>query len=60
LHEPLPTGVTKGIGLTAPDLDKMIRGYYQARGWTEDGLIPDEKLRELDLLDIVREPVAVV
>ncbi len=60
LHEPLPTGVAKGIGLTAPDLDMMIRGYYQARGWTEDGLIPDEKLRKLDLLDIVREPVVVV
>ena len=58
LHEKLPTGVVEGIGLTGPDLDMMIEGYYRARGWTEDGDIPNEKLRELDLLDIVRQTAA--
>ena len=48
----------EGIGLTGPDLDMMIEGYYRARGWTEDGDIPNEKLRELDLLDIVRQTAA--
>ena len=56
LHEALPTGVVEGVGLTREDLDLMIRSYYRARGWTEDGLIPDEKLRDLELLDVVREP----
>ena len=56
LQEKLPTGVVEGIGLTREELDMMVQAYYRARGWTEEGLIPDEKLRELDLLDVVREP----
>ena len=49
LEEPLPDGVAKGVGLTREELDFMVAGYYQARGWTGDGLIPDEKLVELGL-----------
>ena len=58
LREELPTGIVEGIGLTGSDLDMMIGSYYRARGWTEDGDIPGEKLRELDLLDVVRETAA--
>ena len=58
LHEKLPTGVVSGVGLTRDELDLMIDGYYRARGWTENGLIPEEKLRDLELLDVVGEPVA--
>ncbi len=53
LEQELTTGMVEGIGLTREDLDMMIRSYYGARGWTEDGMIPDEKLRELELLDVV-------
>ena len=53
LEEVLPTGVAKGIGLTRTDLDMMIGGYYRARGWAEDGTIPDEKVRELGLQALV-------
>ena len=53
--ETLPTGVAKGVGLSRRELDMMIDGYYRARGWREDGTIPDDKLRELDLDDVVRE-----
>ena len=56
LEEPLPTGVTKGINLTPDDLDMMVKAYYDARGWTVEGLIPDSKLAELELIDIVKEP----
>ena len=59
LQEKLPTGVVEGIGLTPEELDLMVQGYYRARGWTEDGLIPDQKLSELELMDIVGEPVSV-
>ena len=55
LEEALPTGVAKGIGLTRTDLDMMIGGYYRARGWAEDGTIPDGKLRELGLEALVSE-----
>jgi aldehyde:ferredoxin oxidoreductase len=54
LTETLPTGVVQGVGLTKADLDMMIQGYYYARGWTAEGLIPEQKLRELELLDIVQ------
>ncbi len=56
LEEKLPTGVVRGVGLTRDDLDTMIAGYYRARGWTAEGRIPEDKLRELDLLDLARAP----
>jgi aldehyde:ferredoxin oxidoreductase len=57
LQEELPTGIVKGIGLTPDDLDLMISGYYRARGWTDDGMIPEEKLQELLLTEFVSPPV---
>ncbi len=59
LHEVLPSGVVQGIGLTSGDLDLMIRGYYHARGWDQDGRIPYAKIRELGLEDVVEEPAPV-
>ncbi len=53
LEEPLPTGAAKGVGLTRDDLDMMVEAYYEARGWTRDGLIPAGKLEELGLADVV-------
>ncbi len=55
LQEPLPTGVVAGVGLTQEELDYMIAGYYRARGWNDDGSVPDTKLAELGLLDLVPE-----
>ena len=49
LSETLPTGVAQGVGLSANDLREMIGGYYQARGWDENGFIPQSKLRELGI-----------
>ena len=60
LQEELPTGVVAGVGLTREELDMMIAGYYRARGWTEDGLVPDGKIRELGLENLVQEPVVAV
>ena len=56
LKESLPTGVVEGVGLTKEELDMMIQSYYRARGWTEGGIIPYGKLRELELLETVGEP----
>ena len=53
LEEPLTDGVARGTGLTQDDLDMMIGSYYEARGWTRDGLIPEHKLHELGLADVV-------
>ena len=53
LNEELQDGVGEGVGLTSDDLDMMIGGYYRARGWTDAGWIPEAKLRELDMSEIV-------
>ena len=52
-QEALPTGVAAGVGLDKQDLDMMIQGYYRARGWRKDGMIPMGKLQELELDDVV-------
>ena len=57
--ETLPTGVVAGVGLSRDDLDLMVDGYYRARGWNEDGTIPEGKLRELGLVDVVGSGVSV-
>ena len=49
LSEALPTGVAQGVGLTAAELEEMIQGYYQAREWDKNGLIPEKKLRKLGI-----------
>jgi aldehyde:ferredoxin oxidoreductase len=51
LNEDLEDGVAKGIGLSQSDLEMMIAGYYRARGWTDDGLVPESKIEALDLAD---------
>jgi aldehyde:ferredoxin oxidoreductase len=56
LREKLEGGIAQGIGLSRSDLDMMIAGYYRARGWTEDGLVPDSKIESLDLADAVAAP----
>jgi aldehyde:ferredoxin oxidoreductase len=53
LQEKLPSGVVAGVGLTRDELDYMIGGYYRARGWTEEGLIPASRLAELGLSELV-------
>ena len=58
--ETLPNGAAKGVGLTRSDVDIMIDGYYRARGWTVDGLIPEEKIDALGLRDMVQSHNVVV
>ncbi|MCH7626339.1 MAG: aldehyde ferredoxin oxidoreductase family protein [Chloroflexi bacterium] len=58
LSEKLPTGVAQGTGLQREELEMMIQSYYRARGWTADGMIPEGKLRELGLPDVVGVPAA--
>jgi aldehyde:ferredoxin oxidoreductase len=55
LEEPLPDGDSQGTTLTAEELRLMIDDYYAVRGWTEDGLVPPEKLAELGLEDLTQK-----
>jgi len=51
--DPVTEGEGKGTVISAEGLGLMIDDYYKARGWTNEGLIPDEKLDELELGDSI-------
>jgi aldehyde:ferredoxin oxidoreductase len=55
LKDPLPSGGSKGAVVSEDGLREMLQAYYEARGWTEDGLIPKEKLIALGLDDIAED-----
>jgi aldehyde:ferredoxin oxidoreductase len=48
-YEKIPSGPSEGMHCPPGELAKMLKEYYQLRGWTEDGVPTDEKLRELGL-----------
>ncbi len=49
LREALPDGASAGATVPRERLAAMIRSYNLARGWTEDGYLPETALRELAL-----------
>ncbi len=44
--EPLPDGAQKG---SFAHYEELLPEYYRLRGWNEDGTIPEEKLKELEI-----------
>jgi aldehyde:ferredoxin oxidoreductase len=63
LSQGLPAGGREAT-LPRERLETMVRAYYLARGWTEEGRVPATLLTELELADWldpeVRNPLAVV
>ncbi len=55
LEDPIPSGPGKGHYVKPEELELLIDDYYSARGWTEEGLIPRQKLIELGLEDIAQD-----
>ena len=53
LHHRVVVLRRSGALLPRERLQEMIRAYNQARGWSPEGLIPTERIRTLDLLDLV-------
>ena len=47
--EPIPEGPAKGHLISQADLDLMLDEYYEARGWTPEGVPTRAKLEELRL-----------
>lgn len=45
-QDPLPDGPGKGH---VCHLEEMLKDYYPSRGWTQDGIPTEEKLKALDL-----------
>ena len=46
LEVPCPSGTAKG---KVNELDKMLPEYYEARGWTKDGVPTNETVARLGL-----------
>ena len=49
MNDPIPSGVSKGSRVSKEDLDILLDGYYEARGWTPEGVPKSEKLKALGL-----------
>jgi aldehyde:ferredoxin oxidoreductase len=54
-HEPMKEGPSGGHVVTDEELEYLKDIYYEAKGWTKDGLIPKEKLIALGMDDVAEE-----
>ncbi|MEE2884520.1 MAG: aldehyde ferredoxin oxidoreductase family protein [Chloroflexota bacterium] len=59
LSEKIQKDSSTVVGLSQEDLDLMISSYYKARNWAPDGSIPDSKLQELGLMELVSHNIPV-
>jgi aldehyde:ferredoxin oxidoreductase len=54
MHLPIPDeGPSKGAVFTQGELDLLLDDYYEARGWTKEGIPTDQKLKELGMEDLI-------
>ena len=54
MHHPIPDeGPAKGAYVTQEELDLLLDDYYEARGWTKEGIPTVDKLTELGMNDLV-------
>ena len=51
--DPIIDGVAKGQLVRQEEFEIMLDAYYEARGWTKEGVPTKQKLVGLDLGDIV-------
>ena len=49
MKDPIPSGISKGSYVSQEDLDILLDGYYEARGWTKEGVPTKVKINELGL-----------
>ncbi len=54
-HDPMTKGPSAGHIVSEEDLEYMKDLYYEAKGWTQDGLIPKSKLMALGMVDVAEE-----
>ncbi|MEM3579041.1 MAG: aldehyde ferredoxin oxidoreductase family protein [Candidatus Bathyarchaeia archaeon] len=54
MNVPIPDeGPSKGAFVTQEELNLMLDDYYEARGWTMDGIPTPEKLKALGMDDLI-------
>jgi aldehyde:ferredoxin oxidoreductase len=55
MHEPMKEGPSAGHIVSEEELEYMKDLYYDAKGWTKEGLIPKQKLVALGMEDVAEE-----
>ena len=55
IHEPMKEGPSAGHVVTEEELEYLKDIYYEAKGWTKEGLIPKDKLTSLGMDDVAEE-----
>ncbi len=55
MHEPIPRGPSAGAKVSPNEFEHMLDEYYQARGWSKEGIPTKAKLISLDLDDIAED-----
>lgn len=55
VYEPLPSGPAKGMHLTEEKVNRMLDEYYELRGWNQNGIPTERKLRELGLENVAED-----
>jgi aldehyde:ferredoxin oxidoreductase len=54
-HEPMKEGPSAGHVVTEEELEYLKDIYYEAKGWTKEGLIPKQKLMALGMDDLAED-----
>jgi aldehyde:ferredoxin oxidoreductase len=55
-EDPLPTGIAEGRVVLRKDFERMLKEYYELRGWNANTGAPEyETLKRLDLEDIAKK-----
>ncbi|NWG01469.1 MAG: aldehyde ferredoxin oxidoreductase family protein [Syntrophaceae bacterium] len=55
VYEPMPSGPAKGLHLTEEKVNRMLDEYYEFRGWDQNGIPTEAKLRELGLEQVAED-----
>jgi aldehyde:ferredoxin oxidoreductase len=55
MEDPIPSGVAKGSLVKKGEFDAMLNAYFEARGWSMEGIPTKRKLLELGLEDLVED-----
>jgi aldehyde:ferredoxin oxidoreductase len=54
MNQPIPDeGPAKGAYVSQAELDLLLDDYYEARGWTREGIPTIKKLKELGMDDLI-------